>query len=132
MQPYPAMLGGNSADDQWVMNCLFDHLAESTCEIRFFVFLHDNQSVDKLFVMATARRSRDESKGVRKPKTEQRTYRFNAQLWSDFEQDCARHLRNPRLVVEALVRHWLDTDDKSRGSIAEHHQNSTGGVAGDE
>jgi len=24
--------------------------------------------------------------------------------------------------VEALVRHWLDTDDKSRSSIAEHHQ----------
>ena len=94
--------------------------------------MHDIKFVDRLFVMATARRSRDESKGVRKPKTEQRTYRFNAQLWSDFEQDCARHLRNPRLVVEALVRHWLDTDDKSRGSIAEHHQNSTGGVAGDE
>ena len=51
-----------------------------------------------------AKSVRDASKGVRKPKTEQRTYRFNAQLWADFEEDCARHLRNPRLVVEALVR----------------------------
>ena len=82
--------------------------------------------------MSTTRRSRGESKGVRKPKTEQRTYRFNAQLWSDFEEDCARHLRNPRLVVEALVRHWLDTDDKSRTSMAEHYQKSTGVAAGDE
>jgi hypothetical protein len=82
--------------------------------------------------MAAARSSRDESKGMRKPKTEQRTYRFNAELWTDFEEDCARHLRNPRLVVEALVRHWLDTDDKSRTAIAQHHQKWAGGVPGDE
>jgi len=78
--------------------------------------------------MATARSPRDESKGVRKPKSEQRTYRFNAQLWDEFEENCARHLRNPRLVIEALVRHWLDTDDKSRTSIAERHQKWSGGV----
>jgi hypothetical protein len=82
--------------------------------------------------MASARSSRDESKGVRKPKTEQRTYRFNAQLWSDFEENCAKHLRNPRLVVEALVRHWLDTDDKTRTAIAQHHQKVSGGLTGDE
>jgi hypothetical protein len=77
-----------------------------------------------------AKSMRDASKGVRKPKTEQRTYRFNAQLWEDFERDCARHLRNPRLVVEALVRNWLDTDDKGRTAIAQHYEQSSGG-AGD-
>ena len=78
--------------------------------------------------MATAR-SRDASKGVRKPKTEQRTYRFHAGLWAEFEENCARHLRNPRLVVEALVRHWLDTDDKARGGIAQKHREWSGGAA---
>jgi hypothetical protein len=82
--------------------------------------------------MATAKPSRDESKGVRKPKTEQRTYRFNAKLWAEFEENSAKHLRNPRLVVEALVRHWLDTDDKTRTTIAQHHQKWSGGVTGDE
>jgi hypothetical protein len=82
--------------------------------------------------MASARSSRDESKGTRKPTTEQRTYRFNGKLWADFEEDCARHLRNPRLVVEALVRHWLDTDDKSKTAIAQHHQKWAGGVSSDE
>ena len=71
--------------------------------------------------MAAGRSSRDASKGIRKPRTEQRTYRFNAQLWADFEADCARYLRNPRPVVEALVRHWLDTDDKAKGTIAQRH-----------
>jgi hypothetical protein len=69
---------------------------------------------------------------MRKPKTEQRTYRFHAKLWTDFEEDCARHLRNPRLVIEALVRHWLDTDDKSKTEIAQHHQKWAGGESGDE
>jgi hypothetical protein len=77
--------------------------------------------------MAT-KSTREESKGVRKPKTEQRTYRFNAQLWEDFERDCARHLRNPRLVVEALVRNWLDTDDKGRSAIAQHYEQQSGGA----
>lgn len=82
--------------------------------------------------MAASRSSRDLSKGVRKPKTEQRTYRFNAQLWADFEADCARHLRNPRLVVEALVRHWLDADDKAKSFIAQRHQEWSGGTAGED
>lgn len=72
------------------------------------------------------------SKGLRKPKTEQRTYRFNAELWADFEKDCARHLRNPRLVVEALVRHWLDTDDKTRAGIAQRHEEWSGGAGSDD
>lgn len=79
-----------------------------------------------------AKAVRDVSKGIRKPKTEQRTYRFNAQLWADFEKDCARHLRNPRLVVEALVRHWLDADDKAKANIAERHQEWSGGAGSDD
>jgi hypothetical protein len=82
--------------------------------------------------MASTRSSRDESKGVRKPKTEQRTYRFNGQLWADFEENSAKHLRNPRLVVEALVRHWLDTDDKTRTAIAQHYRKVSGDQTGDE
>ena len=82
--------------------------------------------------MAAGRPSRDASKGVHKPKTEQRTYRFNARLWADFEADCARHLRNPRLVVEALARHWLDTDDKARAGIAQRHQQWSGGAAAED
>ena len=79
-----------------------------------------------------AKSVRDVSKGIRKPKTEQRTYRFNAQLWADFEKDCARHLRNPRLVVEALVRHWLDADDKAKAAIAERHEEWSGGAGSDD
>lgn len=82
--------------------------------------------------MASGRTSRDPSKGLRKPKTEQRTYRFNAELFTAFEDDCARHLRNPRLVMEALIRHWLDADPKLQAQIAEQHQKWAGGAGGDD
>jgi hypothetical protein len=50
-----------------------------------------------------------------------RAYRFDAQLFERFEADCARHLRNPRAVLEALVAHWLRADAKRRDMIAEEH-----------
>jgi hypothetical protein len=90
------------------------------------------EGLSYLYPSMATKSSREESKGVRKPKTEQRTYRFNSQLWEDFERNCARHLRNPRLVVEALVRHWLDTDDKGRSAIAQHYEeHSDGASSGD-
>jgi len=86
----------------------------------------------RIFTFMAAKSTRDMSKGIRKPKTEQRTYRFHAQLWADFEKDCARHLRNPRLVVEALVRHWLDTDDKTKAGIAQRHQEWAGDLGSED
>lgn len=61
------------------------------------------------------------SRGRYKPKTEQHTYRFNAKLWAEFEAECGRNLRNVRLVVEALVRHWLDAGPETKQAIARHH-----------
>jgi hypothetical protein len=34
-----------------------------------------------------------------KPKTLQRTYRFNTKLFEAFEDDCATHLSNPKRVI---------------------------------
>jgi hypothetical protein len=64
------------------------------------------------------------SQGLYKPKTEQHTYRFNAELWAEFEADCDLNLRNVRLVVEALARYWLDAGPKTREFIARHQRKS--------
>ncbi len=61
-----------------------------------------------------------------KPLTSQRTYRFNTELFEAFEEDCARHLANPKLVLEALILHWLDGDAKTRGSLALRHRERFG------
>lgn len=42
-----------------------------------------------------------------RPKTSQRTYRFDTE---SFEEDCAPHLANPKLVIPALILHWLMGD----------------------
>lgn len=94
--------------------------------------LHLTDASDTIAAMAKSRTSRDPSQGVRKPKTEQRTYRFNAELFTEFEDDCARHLRNPRLVMEALIRHWLTADAKLKGEIAEKHRAWAGNQANEE
>jgi hypothetical protein len=57
----------------------------------------------------------------------QRTYRFNAELWAEFEVDCKLNLRNPRLVVEAMVRYWLDAGPKTSEFIAWHQQKCADG-----
>ena len=51
-----------------------------------------------------------------------RAYRFETGLFKRFEADCARHLRNPRTVLEALIHHWLAANPKQRDLIAEHYQ----------
>ena len=66
------------------------------------------------------------AKGVGKPLTVQRTYRFNTELFESFEEDCARHLANPKLVMEALILHWLEGDAKTRGAIALRHRQRFG------
>ncbi len=90
--------------------------------------MHTTPSAFKLHVMA---KTKGPSKAADKPKTTQRTYRFNNELFEAFEDDCARHLSNPRLVIEALIRHWLDADGDARAAIAHRHRDWAGG-AGDE
>ena len=69
---------------------------------------------------------------ARKPLTMQRTYRFNTELFDSFEEDCARHLANPKLVLEALILHWLEGDAKARGAIALRHRQRFGLSSQDE
>jgi hypothetical protein len=63
---------------------------------------------------------------------EQRTYRFNKQLFGKFEDDCARHLSNPKLVIEALVLHWLEAKTSVRSAIAERHRERFGITGGED
>ena len=63
---------------------------------------------------------------IGKPLTVQRTYRFNSELFESFEEDCARHLANPKLVLEALILHWLEGEAGSRGTIAMRHRKRFG------
>ena len=62
--------------------------------------------------------------------TEQRTYRFNRKLFGEFEYDCARHLSNPKLVIEALILYWLEAKPNVRSAIAERHRKEFGVGAG--
>ena len=66
------------------------------------------------------------AKSIGKPLTVQRTYRFNTELFESFEEDCARHLANPKLVLEALILHCLEGDAKARGAIAMRHRQHFG------
>ena len=63
---------------------------------------------------------------------EQRTYRFNKQLFGKFEDDCARHLSNPKLVIEALILHWLEFKSSIRLAIAEQHRERFGLTGGED
>jgi hypothetical protein len=72
------------------------------------------------------------AKNVGKPLTVQRTYRFNTELFESFEEDCARHLANPKLVLEALILHWLEGDAKTRSTIAMRHRQRFGLSSHDE
>lgn len=76
-------------------------------------------------------------KGVRKPKssvklkTIQRTYRFDTKVFEAFEEDCARHLSNPKRVIEAAIIFWLDADPNVRGAMAQEHQRRIGAGSDD-
>ena len=73
------------------------------------------------------------AKNVGKPLTSQRTYRFNTELFESLtEEDCARHLANPKLVLEALILHWLEGDAKTRSTIAMRHRQRFGLSSQDE
>ena len=76
--------------------------------------------------MANPRSSRNTSKQEPKPKTVQRTYRFDTKVFEAFEEDCARHLSNPKRVIEALILHWLDAGPDARAAMAKRHRDEIG------
>jgi len=86
----------------------------------------------KYLVMANARSNRSASKQEPKPKTVQRTYRFDTKLFEAFEDDCATHLANPKRVIEALILHWLDASRDERAAMAHKHRERIGSGARDE
>jgi hypothetical protein len=76
--------------------------------------------------MANSRSSRGISKPDLKSKTVQRTYRFDTKVFEAFEEDCARHLSNPKRVLEALILHWLDSSPDARMIMARNHRDKIG------
>ncbi len=66
------------------------------------------------------------AKSPEKPKTIQRTYRFDTKLFEAFEDDCATHLANPKRVIEALILYWLDADADERAAMAHKHRERIG------
>ena len=76
--------------------------------------------------MANPRSNRGASKQEPKPKTVQRTYRFDTKLFEAFEDDCATHLSNPKRVIEALILYWLDAGTDARAAMAHKHRERIG------
>jgi len=76
--------------------------------------------------MANPHSSRGASKREPKPKTVQRTYRFNTKVFEAFEEDCARHLSNPKRVIEAMILHWLAAGSDVRTAMAKKHRERIG------
>jgi hypothetical protein len=82
--------------------------------------------------MTNPRSKRSASKQELKPKTVQRTYRFDTKLFEAFEDDCATHLANPKRVIEALILHWLDAGTDARAAMAHKHRAKVGAGSQDE
>lgn len=82
--------------------------------------------------MANPRSNRAAPKQEPKPKTVQRTYRFDTKLFEAFEDDCATHLANPKRVLEALILHWLDANSEERAAMAHKHRERIGSALRDE
>jgi hypothetical protein len=76
--------------------------------------------------MANPRSTRAASKQEPKPKTVQRTYRFDTKVFEAFEEDCARHLSNPKRVIEAMILYWLDAGPDARAAMAKRHRDEIG------
>jgi len=94
--------------------------------------LHTIAFILNLLVMANPRSSRGASKHEPKPKSVQRTYRFDTKLFEAFEDDCAAHLANPKRVLEALILHWLDAGVEERAAMAHKHRERIGSTSRDE
>jgi hypothetical protein len=74
-------------------------------------------------------RGNPKAKPAQKPKTIQRTYRFDTKVFEAFEDDCAQHLSNPKRVIEALILHWLDADPAARAAMAHEHRRRIGAAS---
>jgi hypothetical protein len=88
--------------------------------------LHTNHLIYNIALMLNSRSSRGKLKHAQKPKSLQRTYRFNTTVFEAFEEDCARHLSNPKRVIEALILHWLDAGSDARAIMAKTHREKIG------
>ena len=79
--------------------------------------------------MGVMPRGKPRTGATEKPKTIQRTYRFDTKVFEAFEEDCAQHLSNPKRVIEALILYWLDADPKARGAMAQEHRRRIGAAS---
>jgi hypothetical protein len=77
-------------------------------------------------------RPKPNAKASIKPKTVQRTYRFDTALFEAFEEDCAQRLSNPKRVIEAMILHWLNADLGARTAMARKHRDTIGASSRDE
>lgn len=77
-------------------------------------------------------RGKPAARSSERPKTVQRTYRFDTKLFESFEDDCASHLANPKRVLEALILHWLDASPDDRAAMAQKHRERIGSALRDE
>ena len=91
--------------------------------------LHTNEGISTFWRMAKAKPT---AKKPSQPKTVQRTYRFDTELFEAFEEDCARRLSNAKRVLEALILHWLDAGPDARSAMAQKHRDKLGASSRDE
>jgi len=82
--------------------------------------------------MPRAKNASHSRKVTDRPKTIQRTYRFDTKLFEAFEDDCATHLANPKRVIEALILHWLDAGKDARAEMAHKHRDRVGSASRNE
>lgn len=111
--------------------CSLSRSAFSVADTSFVIFnsLDTDTLIHRICLMATSRQSRGASKPEPSPKTIQRTYRFDTKVFEAFEDDCARHLSNPKRVIEALILFWLEADPKTRGAMAQEHRRRIGAAS---
>ena len=98
-------------------------------DLDFIDDLHTNAALANLCLMA---KTKPQANAAKKPPSLQRTYRFNTSLFDLFEEDCARHLSNPKRVLEALILHWLDAGPDARAAMAKKHREKIGASSRDE
>ena len=75
------------------------------------------------------KRGNQKTQPAQKPKTIQRTYRFDTKVFEAFEDDCAQHLSNHKRVIEAMIIFWLEADPKVRGAMAQEHRRRIGAAS---
>lgn len=73
-----------------------------------------------------ARSSGDSGGSGGKADTIVRTYRFQRPLYDEFEEFCARHLMNPKLVIEASILHFMEASAEDRAAISARHLEAVG------